>query len=153
MARYVLNESACCSSPSNFEIYESLASLCGQLEGWYVREESYRVFDSEGRRVFLHADADHLPVTATIEEEPTHRDELMRLLRAVIEDKHYYGKFFERDGEEWKSGQLVDLITLVESRLGTFEGNEARWREMRRRKWDQRLLPVRRFLAMLKLWK
>lgn len=153
MLRYVFNESSCCSSPNAFEIYESLDVLCKQLEGWYVREEHYVIFDSEGRRVSLHAEADHLPVFATVEKDPTHRAQLIQLLHAVIEDGDRYGKLFDLESAEWRAYDLNALFELVESRVGTYERNEAHRREVHRRQRAKRLDRLKRIFDVLKFWK
>lgn len=152
MPEYIFNESRCFSSPDNFEIYESLDVLCAQLEGWYVREEDYIVLDSEGRRVLLHADADHLPVSASIEQKPTHCAQLVQLLRAVIADA-YYRKFFELDTDEWKGQELSELFELVRSHLGTYEENEFRMREKSRLRNARIKDGIKRFFGAMKFWK
>jgi hypothetical protein len=86
------------------EFYEKLQDAETDLEAIDVADNTYRGFDREGRLLSLTASGNDVHI-ALAEQEPTHADELRRLVKGVL----------SRVGRPASSDDLSELLAQCEN--------------------------------------
>ncbi|MEM7621459.1 MAG: hypothetical protein AAF228_13615 [Pseudomonadota bacterium] len=117
---FVLNASSREDVPGDIYIYKYLDKLILGTEPIDVENEEFFAFDTEGRKIdlFVINPPDKLEyVAAKIEENPTHKDVVFRLLKFYLTLISEDGRFGVQQENIDAAKELEEIVALIPEKL------------------------------------